>query len=148
MIYIGNDVLPLPHMTGAVFQRGHQLNTNRWPLNAQCTQFPRQVFPDATSYVSIPLVEHQSQADAIRFMNYLVLPYIGVTFQNVPKMDGMNGNSFAPSTAKVENIVIPAVDGQNTPEWLAARTGFGSQHHHISYLVADDGLSETKQTGE
>ena len=69
------------------------------------------MFPDATSYVSIPLLEHQSQADAVRFMNYLVLPYIGEAFQNVPKMDGMNGNLFSPSNAKLENIVISAVDG-------------------------------------
>jgi hypothetical protein len=81
-------------------------------------------------------------------MNYLVLPYIGEAFQNIPKMNRMNGNLFSPSTAKIKNIVTPAVDGQNTPEWLAARAGLEGQYHHISYLVADDGLSETKQTGE
>jgi hypothetical protein len=81
-------------------------------------------------------------------MNYLILPYISVTFQNIPEMDRMDGNLFSPLTAKIENIVIPAVDGQNTPEWLAARAGLRGQHHHIGYLVADDGLSETKQTGE
>ncbi len=81
-------------------------------------------------------------------MDYLVLSYICVTLQYVPEMDGMNGNLFSPSTAKIKNIVIPAVDGQNTAERLPTRARLGGQYHHIGYLVADDGLSETKQTGE
>jgi hypothetical protein len=73
------------------------------------------------SYVSIPFLEHQSQADAVRFMDYLVLPYSREAFQNVPKMDRVNGNLSPRSTLKVENIVIPAIDGKNTSEWLATR---------------------------
>jgi len=106
------------------------------------------LFPDATSYVSIPFLEHQSQADAVRFMDYLVLPYSREAFQNVPKMDRVNGNLSPRSTLKVENIVIPAIDGKNTSEWLATRARLGSQYHHVGYFVADDGLGEAEETGE
>jgi len=81
-------------------------------------------------------------------MDHLVLPYIREAFKNVPKMDRMNGNLSPRSTLKVENIVIPPVDGKNTSEWLATRARFRSQYHHIGYFVADDGLSEAEETGE
>jgi len=35
LVYVGDDVLPLPHMMGAVFQCGHQFNTNRRAINTQ-----------------------------------------------------------------------------------------------------------------
>ena len=135
-------------MTGAVFQRSHQFNTDGRTINAQGMQLPCQLFLDAMSYVPLPIPGHQSQADAVRFMDYLVLPYIREAFQDVPKMDRMNGDLSPRPTLKVENIVIPPVDGKNTPEWLATRAWLRSQHHHIRYFVAYDGLSKAEETGK
>ena len=108
-------------MTGTVLQRGYQLNTDGRAINPQGMQLPCQFLRHTTSYVSIPFLEHQPQADAIRFMDHLVLPYIREAFQNVPKMDRMNGNLPPRLILKVENIVIPPVDGKNTSERLATR---------------------------
>jgi hypothetical protein len=74
------------------------------------------LFPDTTSYVSIPFLKRESQADAIRFMDHLILPYTREALQNIPKMDRMNGNLPSCSTLKIEHIVIPPVDGKNASE--------------------------------
>ena len=81
-------------------------------------------------------------------MNHLILTYCLIAFKDIPEVDRMDGDLVPPQPFQVDHIVIPTVDGENAPERLTTGTGLGRQHHHVGYLVANNGLSEADETGK